>query len=39
MDVNRRRQPLTEDPIMKLVNILAMVIECVPFLVVVCFAF
>jgi len=38
MDVNRRRQPLTEDPIMKLVNILAMVIECVPFLVVVCFA-
>lgn len=38
MDVNKKRQPIQWRFIMKLVNIIAMAIECILFLVVICFA-
>ncbi len=38
MDVNKKRQPIQRRFIMKLVNIVAMAIECILFLVVICFA-
>lgn len=38
MDVNKKRQPIQRRFIMKLVNIVAMAIECILLLVVICFA-